>query len=126
MNRVERDALIVRAKAIATPVVSCVAARLRPDHLLARRTKAELAALVIVLAEAADPVTLRAVVAEQDDDRTPGATDRTVMLRKAHAEVQRMRIAGEALPLRLKLLDGEYRREREKVTGRKGRGSRAA
>ena len=115
MTPAQRAANITRAKALAIPVQSCVAARLRPDHLFAGvRTKDELTgllkALVIVLAEAADPVTLRAVVAEADDGR-PEAADRMTMLRKAHTECADLKYAGAEIPLRLKLLEREYHTE---------------
>ena len=102
MTPAQRAANITRAKALAIPVQSCVAARLRPDHLFAGvRTKDELTgllkALVIVLAEAADPVTLRAVVAEADDGRPEGA-DRMTMLRKAHTECADLKYAGRRYP----------------------------
>jgi len=71
MTPQQRAALIARAKSLAIPVASCVAARLRPDHLLRDASRDELAALVIVLAEAADPVVLREVVKAQDDGARP-------------------------------------------------------
>lgn len=67
MNPADRDALIARAKALAIPVASCVAASIRPDHLLSVRSRDELMALVIVLAEATHPVRLREAVRAGDD-----------------------------------------------------------
>jgi hypothetical protein len=67
MTPARKAALITRAKAVAIPVASCVAARLRPDHLLPSLSRAELMALVIVLAEAADPAVLREVVHAEGD-----------------------------------------------------------
>lgn len=69
MNPRHRIALIAAAKSAAVPVASCVAARVPPDHLLEGRSWEELAALVIVLAEAADPVRLRAITEEPEDGR---------------------------------------------------------
>ena len=77
-----RDALVAAAKARATAVVSCVHARLSPSHILGKCTRDDLQALVIVLAEAADPAVLRAVVAATEDG--PVVTDLMVRLRRAH------------------------------------------
>lgn len=96
-----------RAKSLAIPVASCVAARIRPDHLIGNASWEELAALVVVLAEAADPVRLRAVVDAREDG--PDITDRDVMLRKAHAHAVALRKAGMAVPVRVRALDNEYR-----------------
>jgi len=71
----DRAALIARAKAKAIPVASCVAASLRPDHLFADVAPEDLEgilkALVIILAEACDPVRLREVVSARDDGTAP-------------------------------------------------------
>lgn len=67
MDRARRLALIARAKRLAVPVASCVAASVRPDHLLRDASRDELAALVIVLAEGSDPVRLREVCRAGDD-----------------------------------------------------------
>jgi hypothetical protein len=61
-----RTALIAKAKSLAIPVASCVAASIRPSRLLEGRSRDELMALVIVLAEAVDPVRLREVVSAED------------------------------------------------------------
>lgn len=109
MTPAQRNALIARAKRLAIPVTSCVAASLRPDHLLAARTRAELLALVVVLAEAADPVKLKAVTEAPGDTGLPPMS-REDMLRAAHAEYSRLLRAGEPVPARLRLLNSEYRR----------------
>jgi len=106
MTPEERAALIVRAKQLAPPVAACVAARLRPDHLLRDATRDELAALVIVLAEAVDRAVLRVVAAAGEDG--PVVTDRTMLLRRAHREANRLREKGEPVPLRVGVLENEY------------------
>ena len=103
-------ALITKAKALATPVTSCIAASLRPDHLLSGCTWDEMAALVVVLAESADLTRLRAVVEATEDG--PVVTGQDVMLRKAHAEVERLRRDDMAVPARLMRLEREYQRRR--------------
>lgn len=71
MTPARRTALIAAAKAKAVPVASCVAASIRPDHLLADVDTEDLTdllkALVIVLAEGADPVRLREACRAGDD-----------------------------------------------------------
>ena len=111
-----------RALDLAIPVASCAGAGVGTGHLLAGLSRDELAALVDVLALAAssDPVRLRAVVSA-GDGMTPAMISREVLLRKAHTAANRLRRAGEVVPPRLRVLDGEYRREREKTAPRKGR-----
>lgn len=104
---------IARAKRLATPVTSCVAARIRPDHLIGDATWEELYALVVVLAEAADPVALRAVVSATED--SPDVTDRDVLLMKAHAHAVALRKEGLPVPLRVRVLDSEYRSRRKEL-----------
>lgn len=111
MTRAARDDLISWAKRRAVPVASCVAARIRPDHLIGDATRKELLALVLVLAEAADPVTLRAVVGASEDG--PDITDEDVRLLKAHAHAEALRKAGMPLPVQVRALDSEYRRRRK-------------
>lgn len=102
-----RAALIAGAKSRAVPVASCVAASLRPDHLLSERTWDELAALVIVLAAAADHQKLADIAADTDDGKPlPGARERA--LRKAHAEVTRLRNRKLLVPKRLMELERQY------------------
>lgn len=71
MDRSRRTALIAAAKRKAVPVASCVAASIRPDHLFADVDPEDLTpllmALVIVLAEGADPVRLREACRAGDD-----------------------------------------------------------
>ena len=111
-----------RALDLAIPVASCAGAGVGTGHLLAGLSRDELAVLVDVLALAAssDPVRLRAVVTA-GDGMTPAMISREVLLRKAHTAANRLRRAGEVVPPRLRVLDGEYRREREKAAPRKGR-----
>lgn len=110
----DRDALIARAKSAAVPVASCVAARIAPAHLIGGMSRDELAALVIVLAEAADPVRLRAVT-RATDDGTPGVTDLDLRLRAAHAEAQRLRYNGQPVPQVMRRLDGIYHSRRKQA-----------
>jgi hypothetical protein len=131
-----RADLIAAAKAIAGPVTAAVQARLHPGHHLQDRTWDELAALVIVLAEAADPAVLRAI-AEAEDDGRPAVDRRDVMLRTAHTQAQAWRRrTGEDLPARLAMLEREYyrvyhakvarpRREAAKETGGEADGAAA-
>jgi len=111
-----------RALDLAIPVASCAGAGVGTGHLLAGLSREELAALVGVLALAAssDPVRLRSVVAGGDGMTAP-MVSRAALLRKGHAEAVRLRSAGREVPRPVRVLDGEYRREREKVTGRKRR-----
>lgn len=110
MNAATRAALIAAAKARATAVVSCVQARLSPHHVLDTCSRDDLVALVAVLAEAVDPIVLRAVVSVRDDDGRPDLDRRDAMLRKAHTEVVLLVRRGQAVPDRLRNLDREYRR----------------
>ena len=125
MTRAQRAYAIRWAKSLATPVVSCVQARLSPAHLLDRCSREDLAALVIVLAEAVDPGVLRAVVTSGDDDGRPDLSRRDVMLRKAHTEVVLLVRRGMPVPARLRMLDREYRRRNRAAEGQQ-RGSEAA
>ncbi len=109
----QRAQLIAAAKNIAVPVHSCVAANLRPDHLLAARTREELMAVVIVLAEAADPVRLRAVTLAPGDEGMP-VIDRVAALRAGHSEYVRLHRAGSEVPLRVRLAEREYRQENKR------------
>lgn len=117
MTRIDRAALMARARSLAIPVHSCVTARIRPDHLIGEEaaSRDELAALVILLAEAADPARLRAVVNATEDG--PDVTDEELRLRTAHAQSGVLRRAGQPVPLRLRLLDSEYRRGRPRNGG---------
>lgn len=104
----DRDALVARAKSLAVPVTSCVAARIPPAHLIGDMTRDELAALVIVLAEAVDPVRLRTTVRAVDDG-APGLTDLDLKCRAAHTEAGRLRSRRLPVPPAVSRLDGIYR-----------------
>jgi hypothetical protein len=124
--RIDRAALMARARSLAIPVHSCVTARIRPDHLIGREaaSRDELAALVILLAEAADPARLRAVV-EAVEDELP-AVDEAARLRTAHAQVQALRAAHRRVPAGLRVLDAEYHQRRRRLRGADSGGRRAA
>ena len=107
----EAASLIAWAKRKAMPVHSCVTASLRPDHLIGEAGVNELKALVIVLAEAVDPVKLRAVVNAADE---PVRIDRAEMLRRAHADATALRKAGQKVTGRLAILDREYERDKRR------------
>jgi hypothetical protein len=111
----ERAALIAAAKARATAVVSCVQARLSPAHVLGACSRDDLAALVVVLAEAADPAVLRAVAGVRDDDGRPDLTRHQAKLREAHSQVVQLRKAREFVPEQLRVLDNAYRLERKRT-----------
>jgi hypothetical protein len=104
-----RAALIAWAKRKAVPVASCVNAGVCPDHLLEGASGHELAALVIVLAAAADPVRLREVLAAGDDG-TPAEVAEEA-LRWAHAEVRRLRDGGQPIPGPLARLEHRYQEQ---------------
>jgi hypothetical protein len=104
----DRAALIARAKSLAIPVASCVAASINSGRLIAECTKAELSALVLVLAEAVDPVRLRAVVAATEDSPSPPPPGRELVLRRAHADVSSLRERGVAVPPQMALLESDY------------------
>jgi hypothetical protein len=112
MARADRAALIATAKSAATPVASCVAARISPAHILGTMTRAEVDALVIVLAEAADHALLRVVV-EAVDDGHPGLTDADIRQQEAHAEAVRLRAAGQRVPDMVRILDAVYLQARK-------------
>jgi hypothetical protein len=105
--------LIAWAKARVVPVQSCVTASLRPDHLLSEASWEQLAALVIVLAEAADPVKLRAVVSARDITVAPG-TDRWSVLKMVYAERRRLERHGQPIPAAIEAGYLEYLSEGRK------------
>ena len=122
LSPAERSALISHAKRIAVPVTSCVAANLAPAHLLAGLSRDELLALVVVLADCAEPGRVRAVVAAEDDGR-PSPSGHDLRLRAAHREFERMRVAYEDPPVWLRRLEAQYQamssaRRREQRKGR--------
>jgi hypothetical protein len=113
-----RAGLIARAKSLAVPVASCVAGSLPPAHLLESLSRDEMAALIVVLAEAADPTRLRVVVEASDDGR-PEVGQQELMLRRAHREFSRIRREGGEPTARLARLERAYqagakRRQRER------------
>lgn len=104
----DRGALVARAKSLAVPVTSCVAARIPPAHLIGDMTRDELAALVIVLAEAVDPVRLRAVAAAGEDEEDP----EDERLRQAHAKAMNLRRMGRPVPMLLRAAENDYHKRR--------------
>ena len=116
MNAADRALLVAAAKAKATAVVSCVQARLSPSHVLGD-CPADLQALIIVLAEAADPAVLRAVVGVSDDDGRPDLTRHQAKLREAHSQVVQLRKARAYVPEQLRVLDNAYRLGQKKAAG---------
>lgn len=119
-DRAYRAALVARAKAVAVPVASCVAASLAPAHLTGSMTRDELAALVVVLAEAAEPGRLRAVVAAQDGDGIPSPGPQELTLRRAHREFNRCRRAREPVNAGLLRLERKYQAEAKRRQKERG------
>ncbi len=117
MDAARRAALIARAKARATAVTACVQARLSPAHILGECSRADLTALVVVLAEAADPAVLRAVVSVCDDDGRPDLSRHQAKLREAHSQVVQLRKARKPVPEQLRVLDSAYRLSQRKAEG---------
>jgi hypothetical protein len=109
-----RAALIAKAKRAATPVASCVAARIGVGHILGTMTRAEVDALVIVLADAVDHALLRAVVQAENDGR-PGLSDLDARYRAGHAEAVRLRAAKLPVPVAVRTLDSGYYRGRKQA-----------
>jgi len=108
VNAADRTQLIAAAKKTALPAARCVAAGVRLDHLLNGKSWHELAALVTVALEAVDEGKLRALCALPGDEGLTPESLREATLRRAHAEVWRLRGAGEEIPLKLRLLEYEY------------------
>jgi hypothetical protein len=106
MTPAERDALIARAKFVAPVVVKCVEGRLSPGHITRKLSREEIEALVLVLADAVDPVRLRVVVSADEDG--PDVTDRDLLLRRAHADAKAYRRDGKPVPEHVRRLDNEY------------------
>jgi len=111
----QRASLIAWAKRKAVPVTSCVNAGICPEHLLQDATEARYAALVIVLAAAADPVRLREVLAAEDDG-TPAAVAEEA-LKWAHAEVRRLRDGKQPIPAALARLEHRYQEQSRAARG---------
>jgi hypothetical protein len=108
VNSSDRTQLIAGAKQTALPAARCVAAGVRLDHLLNGKSWHELAALLTVALEAVDHQKLNALVQLPGDEGLTPEALREAMLRRAHAEVWRLRGAGEEIPLKLGLLENEY------------------
>jgi WhiB family transcriptional regulator, redox-sensing transcriptional regulator len=113
-------ALLATAKSVAIPIAACVASSLPPAHLMGTMTRDQLAALVIVLAEAADHRRLRAIAGARDSDGRPDLTRDFLRLRRAHAEYTRLTVAGQPIPPRIRELEREYQRQ-AKARLRQGR-----
>ena len=108
-----RAALIGWAKQKAPVVASRIAVSIPVDHIIGDATWEQLAALVVVLAESADPVRLRIITSAQDV-MIGRDTDRAVTLRAAHAEVRRLRYHNQPVPSRIAALEREYQQARER------------
>ncbi len=105
----QRASLIAWAKRKAVPVTSCVNAGICPEHVLGDATEDRYAALVVVLAAAVDPVRLRAVLAAEDDGTPAEVTGEA--LKWAHAEVRRLREAGQPISGALARLEWQYQEQ---------------
>lgn len=114
MTPAYRASLIARAKRAAEPVARSVAGGLPVDWLIGDMDREQLLALVLVLADAADPARLRAVVRAEDDD-APGVTDADLKLRAAHAEAVRLRKAKRPVPFQVRVLDTAYCQARKQA-----------
>ena len=86
-----------------------------PEHLLEGASGHELAALVIVLAAAVDPVRLREVLAAEDDG-TPAEVAEEA-LKWAHAEVRRLRDGKQPIPSALARLEHRYQEQSRAARG---------
>jgi hypothetical protein len=123
MTPADRAAAIAAAKRKACAVVNCVAAKnARGVSLHLGGLPAEVAALVLVLAEAADPARLAAVCAAVDDgtpaDQPRGAesdSERLERLRVARNTRDRLRAAGEPVEARTEADAREYARLRKRA-----------
>lgn len=110
MTPADRAAAVVRAKQIASPVVSCVRADVRIGHLTEQLDRDGLLALVAVLAASADPHRLRAVCEAPGDQGMP-PIGRDAILRQARREADRLRNQGADVPYQVRILEAEYWRE---------------
>ena len=117
--------LIAQAKSRATPVASCVRARVQPSHLIGEDTPVkELLALITVLAEVADHRRLAELAKLPGDEGLP--TGEGALLRAAHAHVWHLKRDGRPVPYQLRLLDSEYGCRRERKRPSRGTGARLA
>ena len=110
--------LLASAKQAAFPVVTCVHNRLRPYRLLRDKSWAELYALVVVLADAADPAAVWEVANMPDDGSEKAA--RAAVLRKAHAKAEAYREMRKKVPPHLVVLEREYWRWRKQEQRARG------
>jgi hypothetical protein len=123
MTPATRAAVIAAAKRKACAVVNCVAAKnARGVRLHLGGLDPEVAALVLVLAEAADPARLAAVCAAVDDGtpaeprRVPESdSERLERLKVAHSTAARFKAAGEPLCSEIEALEREYARNRKRA-----------
>jgi hypothetical protein len=102
-------AALARARSLAIPVASCVAAGIGTGHLTDDLSRDELLALVAVLAEAADPVAVR----DSAQGRHPVTEERAALLRAARAQGEACRKAGRERPPHVAALEREYWRNRK-------------
>jgi hypothetical protein len=119
--------LLASAKRMALPVATCVHNRVRPAHILRDKSWAELYALVIVLAEAADLAAVFEVANMPDGG--PEEAARAAVLRKAHAKAEACRKMRRPVPGHLAVLEREYwrwRKREQQHAARAGKRSRAA
>ena len=128
MTPAQRKAFIIAAKRLAVPVVSCVRADLRFDHLTGNQSREGLLALITVLAECADPVKLKAVTEAPGDEGLPPPS-RGDVLRRANAEYRRLLRDNLPVPQRVRVLENEYRLWRKdeaaKAAQEQGEGTQA-
>jgi hypothetical protein len=108
----DRATLITRAKRAAVPVANCVAARVCPGHVLAGMTWDELAALVVVLADAVDHRVLADVIAGRDDGRDNQFRERD-RVRKAASRANAAEAAERARNERIAARAAELRAEKQ-------------
>ena len=117
--------LIAQAKSRATPVASCVRARVQPSHLIGEDTPVkELLALITVLAEVADHRRLAELAKLPGDEGLPAGEG--ALLRAAHAHVWHLRQDGRAVPYQLRVLESAYQDRRKRTRPSRGPGARLA
>ena len=104
-----------RARDLAVPVASCAAAGIGTAHLLAPLSRAELAALVDVLALAASPVAVRDLVRTPEGRRPRDPEGRERLIKAAHTQAEACRKADRPVPPHLAALEREYWAYRKQV-----------